>query len=207
MGGIKGAVMEPTWEEEISRLRPDTFGINTLILGRWSPRAFLDQPVPEEDLLAILEAARWAPSCFNEQPWRFLVARKEPALSRLRECLTEKNRTWANRAPVLLAVLSVPNFSLDNSPNRWNAFDAGAAWGYLALEAHRRGLVAHGMGGFSPKAVRIAFNVPETWGVQALVAVGYRGPADLLSAEQQQQEHPSLRKPLKEIWAEGEFNF
>ena len=197
--------MEQTWEEEISRLRPDTFAINPLILGRWSPRSFLDKPVPESDLLAILEAARWAPSCFNEQPWRFLVARREPALARLRACLTESNQTWANRAPVLLAVLSVPNFALENRPNRWNAFDAGTAWGYLALEAHRRSLVAHGMGGFSQKAVRAAFNVPEDWGVHALVAVGYRAPADQLSPEQQEQEHPSLRKPLAEIWFDGEL--
>jgi nitroreductase len=199
--------MESAWEEEISRLRPDVLGVHPLILGRWSPRAFLDKPVPEPDLLGVLEAARWAPSCFNEQPWRFLVARREPALASLRACLTESNQAWANRAPVLLAVLSVPVFTLDNRPNHWNAFDAGTAWGYLALEAHHRGLVAHGMGGFSQKAVREAFHVPEDWGVHALVALGYRGPAEQLPEAQREKEHPTQRKALNEIWSDGEFNF
>jgi nitroreductase len=199
--------METDWEKEINYLRPNPYGVNPLILERWSPRAFLSQAVPEADLLALLEAAHWAPSCFNEQPWRFLVARSEPALSRLRACLTESNQAWANRAPVLLAVLSVPNFALDSHPNRWNAYDAGTAWGYLALEAQHRGLVAHAMGGFSPKAVRTEFRVPEDWGVHALVAVGFRAPAAELASELREREHPTLRKPLAEIWADGEFSF
>ncbi|NTV53645.1 MAG: nitroreductase [Candidatus Firestonebacteria bacterium] len=199
--------MDKEWEKEISRIRPDAHAINPLILARWSPRAILTDPVPEADLLALLEAAHWAPSCFNEQPWRFLVVRQEPFLMRLRACLTESNQAWANRAPVLLAVLSVPNFALDGRPNRWHAFDAGTAWGYLALEACRRGLVAHAMGGFSQKAVREAFHVPEDWGVHALVAVGYRADAETLTPEQREREQPTQRKPLNEIWADGEFFF
>jgi len=199
--------VETEWQDELGKLRPDTHAIHPLILERWSPRSFLDKPVPEADLLGVLEAARWAPSCFNEQPWRFLVARHEPALTRLRACLTESNQSWASRAPVLLAVLSVPNFFKENSPNRWNAFDAGTAWGYLALEAHHRSLVAHAMGGFSAKAVRTEFGVPEEWGVHALVALGYRAAKEQLAPEQQQREHPTERKALAEIWADGEFAF
>jgi nitroreductase len=199
--------VDNAWEEEIRRVRPDTLGIDPLILSRWSPRAFLPKPIAEKDLLAVLEAAHWAPSCFNEQPWRFMVARQEEDLARMRACLSESNRVWAGLAPVLMVVLSTPLFSLDGSPNRWHAFDSGAAWAYLALEAHRRALVAHGMGGFSQKMVRETYKVPETWGVHAMIALGYRGPGTGLPAHLQEREHPSARKPLEEIWAEGRFGF
>ncbi len=198
---------EPELEKEIRDARPDEHGINPLILKRWSPRSFQTKPVSEEDLLGLLEAARWAPSCFNEQPWRFLVARKPEDLLRMRSCLAEHNRTWADRAPVLLTVISSPIFALDKRPNRWNAFDSGAAWGYLALEAARRGLVAHAMGGFSQKKIRELFRVPEDWGVHTVVAVGYRAPREQLPQELQEREHPSTRRALQDIWREGTFGF
>ncbi len=155
----------------------------------------------------MLEAARWAPSCFNEQPWRFIVARRPEDLERLRACLTSKNRIWADRAPVLLIVISHPNFVSDQRPNRWHAFDAGTAWGYLALEASRRGLAAHAMGGFSEKKVRESFGIPGEWGVHAVVAVGSPGPKEQLPAELQEDERPRDRRPLAETWAEGKFAF
>jgi nitroreductase len=199
--------MEKNREEEIIRLRPDPYEVNPLILSRWSPRALLPKPIPENDLLAILEAAHWAPSCFNEQPWRFIIARRDEDLARARACLAEVNRGWANHAPVLIIVLSAPKFSLDGSPNRWHDFDAGTAWGYLALEAHRRGLVAHGMGGFSQKKVQETYDVPEDWGIPAMVALGYRGPMEQLPLNLQEREHPTQRKALNEIWSEGKFGF
>jgi nitroreductase len=199
------------WEKEINpevaATRPNPLGIDPLILSRWSPRAFQSKPVPDADLEALLEAARWAPSCFNEQPARFIVARKSEDLERLRGCLTSKNRVWADRVPVLLIVISHPRFTYDQTPNRWHAFDAGTAWGYLALEAARRGLATHGMGGFSEKKVRDTFGIPGEWGVHEVVAVGYPGAKAQLPAELQEQETPRPRRPLDQNWAEGKFAF
>jgi nitroreductase len=198
---------DPDKNGEITSGRPNPLGIAPWFLNRWSPRAFQPKPVPDTDLQAVLEAARWAPSCFNEQPWRFIVARKPEDLERLRGCLTSKNRVWADRVPVLLVVISHPFFALDRTVNRWAQFDAGTAWGYLALEATRRGLAAHGMGGFSDKKVRDTFAIPSEWGVHAVVAIGYPGTKEQLPAELQEQERPSGRRPLNETWAEGKFAF
>jgi nitroreductase len=194
-------------ENEIVSVRSNDFSINPIIIERWSPRSLLTKPVNEEDLQAVLEAAHWAPSCFNEQPWRFIVVRKPEDLQRMQLCLAEKNRLWADRAPVLIAVLSNPVFSLDNRPNPWHAFDAGTAWGYLALEAKHRGLVAHGMGGFSAGKIRETFGVPEAWGVHCVVALGYQGPVTQLPDELRKMENPSMRRALNEVWAEGRFDF
>lgn len=194
-------------DKEVEVARAGELAIHPLILNRWSPRSYTDQPVPEKELLAVLEAAHWAPSCFNEQPWRFIVARKETDVNRLRECLTEKNQTWANRAPVLIAVISAPIFARNGKPNRWNGFDTGAAWACLALEANTRGMIAHAMGGFSQQKLREQFGVPEAWDVHAVVALGYRGPVTQLSVDLQDEEKPKGRKPLDELWAEGGFAF
>ncbi len=194
-------------DKEIEATRASELAVQPLILNRWSPRSFAEQSVLEKELLAILEAARWAPSCFNEQPWRFIVARTKPDLDRMRECLAEKNRSWADRAPMLIAVISAPDFALNGRPNRWNGFDAGTAWGYLALEANSRGLIAHAMGGFSQQKIREQFGVPEAWGIHAVVALGYRGPVAQLLPELQALEQPNDRRPLSELWAEGRFAF
>jgi nitroreductase len=187
--------------------RATSWGVQPLILNRWSPRAFLDRPVTEQDLRGVLEAAHWAPSCFNEQPWRFIIAQSDDDREKLLACLTPNNQLWAKLAPVLLVVLSSPTFVLDGKPNRWNAFDAGTAWGFLALEAAARGLSTHAMGGFSQDKIRQLYAVPEGWGMHAVVALGYRGPKELLSADLQARELPSGRKPLDECWAEGRFAF
>ncbi|MEW6515451.1 MAG: nitroreductase family protein [candidate division FCPU426 bacterium] len=187
--------------------RTSAWGVQPLILDRWSPRAFLDRPIAERDLLGILEAAHWAPSCFNEQPWRFIVARTENDRRQLSACLTPQNQVWAGRAPVLLVVLSSPNFTETGKPNRWHAFDAGTAWGYLALEASARGLNAHAMGGFSQDKIRALYGVPEGWGIHAVVAVGHHGPKESLPEDLRDRELPSGRKPLNECWAEAKFAF
>lgn len=193
---------------EVLAARPNPAGIGAVFLNRWSPRSLrAEEPVAEADLRAVLEAARWAPSCFNGQPWRFLVARDPAGLDKMRSCLTQSNRVWADRAPALVTVLSRPTFELDGRPNRWHAFDAGAAWGYLALEASRRGLVAHAMGGFSEKKLRELYGVPAEWGVHAVVALGRRAPKEQLPPELQEREAPTTRKPLEELWSEGEFRF
>ena len=197
--------MKDAIDAKALEIRADAHGVSELIVGRWSPRSLETREITEQDLAALLAAAHWAPSCFNEQPWRFLVARRPEHLERMRECLTETNRIWADRAPLLIAVLSKPDFALDKRPNRWHAFDSGAAWGYLALEASRRGLAAHAMAGFSPKKIRETFHIPADWTAHAVVAVGFRGPAEVLPPELRERERPTPRHALETFWHEGPY--
>jgi nitroreductase len=175
------------------------FPIMPEIRERWSPRAFSMAPVVRDDLMALLEAARYAPSCMNEQPWRFLVADDEVRLEKMRRVLNEGNRVWAGRAPVLLLVLSVKSFADGSGENRWHLFDAGTAWGFLSLEAQRRGLYTHAMSGFSVRRAREEFGIPEELDVIAAVAVGWPGDVTELSPELQAREFPQERVELSEL--------
>lgn len=175
------------------------------IKARWSPRAFDDsRPVTESDLLAMLEAAHYAPSCFNEQPWRFLIARTPEQRQKLVSVLTARNQEWAAKAPVLMLILACQNHAENQKPNRWHQFDTGTAWGFMALEAQRRGLVSHAMGGFSAARAREAFAIPEEYSILAAVAIGYYGDRHELSEEQQAREHPGTRDPVASILYEVE---
>ncbi len=168
---------------------------------RWSPRAFdPDRPVPEEDLLGVMEAARFAPSCFNEQPWRYIVAvQGEDDYQKILDVLNETNREWASNAPVLMIITSRKRFAKNDKENRWHLFDAGTSWGFLSLEAHRRGLHTHAMAGFSVDRTREAFDLGEDISIIAAVAMGYYGNKEDLSPELQKKEKPGLRKPTQEI--------
>ena len=170
------------------------------IQGRWSPRAFdPDRKVAEEDLMALLEAARYAPSCFNEQPWRYIVANGGETHAKIVSTLTSSNQEWASKAPALLMVLSVARLQYNGKDNRWHMFDAGTSWGFLSLEAQRRGLITHAMGGFSVERARELFNIPEDVSVIAVVAVGYYGRKEDLSPRNIEREQPSPRKSIGEI--------
>jgi nitroreductase len=201
------AMLADVLKPEVALIRKNEHQILNLILNRWSPRAFTEELVTDQDVIALLEAARWAPSCFNEQPWRFIVARTPENLEKLRNCLSLSNQLWTKPAPILMALLGKPHFELDQAPNRWNGFDAGAAWGYLALEATRRGLIAHAMGGFSQKKIHEAFQVPDGWTIYAVIAIGHQGPKEILSPELQAREIPSQRQALEKIWTDGSFSF
>lgn len=171
---------------------------------RWSPRAFdPDRKVAEEDLMALLEAARYAPSCFNEQPWRYIVANGGEALGKMVSTLTPANQEWASKAPVLLMVLSRQRLALNDRENRWHMFDAGTSWGFLSLEAQRRGLITHAMGGFSVDRARELFSIPDDMSIMAVIAVGYYGRKEDLNQRDADREHPSPRKSIKEIIFEG----
>lgn len=170
------------------------------IRNHWSPRAFdPDRLVAEDDLMALFEAARYAPSCFNEQPWRYIVARTAEERAKLCSVLSASNQEWASKAPVLLLILASQTFSQTGKPNRWHQFDTGTSWGYLTLEAQRRGLITHGMGGFSVDRARETFHIPEEYSIIAAVAVGYYGDKADLSLKDQEREHPSPRKSIAEI--------
>lgn len=178
--------------------------VDSLFTDRWSPRAFLSNPLADEQVVALFEAARWSPSCYNEQPWLFLYATARADRERFASALVEKNQLWAARAPLLIYVLTRLNFSGSGQPNRHAAFDAGGAWMALALQARRLGLYAHAMAGFSRKKAFAVLGVSESeFDILAAVAVGRRGPAEQLSAEMAAIEQPNERKSLAEVARQG----
>lgn len=149
-------------------MRPSQFGIDTAFSKRFSPVRFRDEAIKEEDILAVIEAATTAPSCFNEQPWRFVLGEKETFLS----LLTPKNAAWASGAPLLMLLCSTQNFAYNGKPNRWHAFDSGTAMGYLILEALRRDIYVHPMGGFSAEKANERFGLMGL-DAHAVLALGY----------------------------------
>ncbi len=169
---------------------------------RWSPRAFLDKPVTPETLRTLLEAARWSASSSNEQPWRFIVARREEPeeFARLLSVLVERNQLWAKSAPVLLLTVAKRTFTTSGKPNRFHLHDTGAATAAIAIQAASMGLQIHGMGGFSADKARETFAIPEDFEPGAAIALGYPGPAESLPADFQAGETAKrARKPFAEI--------
>lgn len=179
--------------------------VDSLFPDRWSPRSFCSEPLPPQQVAALFEAARWSPSCYNEQPWLFAYAVTQEDRTRFAEALVEKNRQWASRAPLLLFVLARRSFVSNGRPNRHALFDAGAAWMALALQARRLGLHAHAMAGFSVERARATLRVPEDYEVIAAVAVGRRGEPGELPEDLAAMEAPNGRKALAEVALEGGF--
>src|SRR3954463_6876732 len=161
----------------MERLRDAAHPIHDLLRRRWSPRAFSDRPVEREKLLSVLEAARWAPSSNNEQPWHYLVARKEEPeeFARLLACLVEKNQSWAKAAPVLMLSVASTVFERKGHPNRHALHDAGQAVACLTVEATALGLFVHQMAGFSIDKARETYALPQTTEPVAPIALGYPG--------------------------------
>ncbi|MDQ2775715.1 MAG: nitroreductase family protein [Acidobacteriota bacterium] len=177
-------------------------GVHDLIRSRWSPRAFSDHEVSAEDLRTVLDAARWAASSSNEQPWRFLTATKAdaPAFQKLLDLLVPANQSWAKTASVLLITAAKKTFSRDGSPNRHGMHDAGQALANLFLQATALGLHAHAMAGFDHEKARQKLAIPDDFEVAAAVALGYLGSPDELSGKYRDMEvAPRQRKPLDEI--------
>ena len=178
------------------------------IAERWSPRAFAATPVTAEDLTALLEAARWAPSCFGAEPWRFLVgvAGRGEGHGRIAEALVDANRAWAEKAPVLLITMAREAFEHNEKPNAWAAHDVGLAMGQLAIEATARGLVVHQMGGFDADTAKELLGIPEGYRPIAAAAIGHPGSADDLPEPLAEREcAPRERKALGEVAFEGAF--
>lgn len=176
--------------------------------GRWSPRSFTDEAVSEAEVLTLLEAARWAPSASNNQPWRFVWAlRGEAGFDAILAGLVPFNQSWADKAAALIVVASKSVVTKDgaDAPNGFHAFDSGAAWGYLALQAHLNGLVAHAMGGFDHAKTAEAIGLPESHVMHAVVAVGHQGDAASLPEGLRPREVPSPRLSLAEVAKRGKF--
>ena len=173
-----------------------------LLAQRWSPRAFLSHPVEPEKLRSLLEAARWAPSSYNEQPWVFLVAtQQEPEdFARMLSVLVEGNRAWAQRAPVLMLSVARLNFERTGKPNRHAFHDVGLATANLMTQATALGLAVHAMAGFDVEKAREAFGIPPGWEPVAAIALGYLGEPELLPEKLRERERAlRTRKPLGEM--------
>jgi nitroreductase len=183
--------------------KPD-HAIEPLFLRRWSPRAMSGEPLTEEELLSLFEAARWAPSTYNEQEWRFLYARRDtPHWPQFFGLLVEGNQAWCKRAAVLVLVLARKTFARNGKPNPVHLFDAGAAWENLALQATAMNLVAHGMQGFDFEKARTSLRVPDHFAVAAMFALGRPGSPDELPPDMRDHEVPSGRRPVRESIHEG----
>ncbi|MFN4191707.1 MAG: nitroreductase family protein [Tabrizicola sp.] len=177
--------------------------------ARWSPRSFTGRALTEAEVMSLLEAARWAPSASNHQPWRLVWAlRDEAAFAAIRDTLTGANPSWAGRAGALIVVVSrdlVINREGAEVPNRTAAFDTGAAWMSLALQAQSMGLVTHAMGGVDRAALAAVVALPEGHTIQCVVAVAEQGPAEALPDDLRAREQPSQRKAVSEFSVHGRF--
>jgi nitroreductase len=174
--------------------------IDDMFLDRWSPRAFLPDPIPADQIQSLFEAARWAPSCFNEQPWLFKYATGDEARQRFIALLTEKNQKWAGKAPLLVFLLTRRVFKLTGKPNRHAAFDAGSAWVSLAFQARKLGLFVHAMAGFDEKRSYGVLGISEEeYEVMAAIAIGKIGDPAQLSEDFRSNEFPNDRKPPTEV--------
>ena len=186
--------------------RNSAFKINSIILNRWSPRSMTGEELDNDTLMSLFEAARWAPSSFNNQPWRFIYAKRNTKYwDKIFDLLVESNKVWAKNAGILIVVISNKNFEYNGKFSITHQYDAGAAWGNLALEATSRGLIAHGMQGFDYQKARDRLEIPEDFDVMAMIAIGKKGPKENLPPNLQQKENPNDRKPLNEIIMEGSF--
>jgi nitroreductase len=186
--------------------------IDPLFTRRWSPRAFTGETIPEATLLSFFEAARWAPSAFNAQPWRFIYGRREtPGWQPIYESLSDYNRGWAQRASALALVLSktqwVPPGQSEPQAIASHSCDAGAAWASLAFQATLAGWHAHGIGGFDRERARAALAIPADHAIEAVIAIGRRGDKNVLPEALQARELPNQRLPLAQLVADGRFAF
>lgn len=180
-------------------------GIDELFVRRWSPRAMSGEPLTEEEVQRLLEAARWAPSSGNNQPWRFIYGRaKTPAFERIFKLLNERNQSWCNKAGALFVVVSRKTTD-KGGPARTHSYDTGAAWMSLALQGTISGLVVHGMEGFDYDRARTELGVPDGFDVEAMLAAGHPGRIEDLPESYRSRETPSDRHPVSSFAFEGHF--
>jgi nitroreductase len=189
----------------MSTTRSSAYPIDKQFIDRWSPRAFSDRAMTQEQVLTVLEAARWAPSASNLQPWRFFYGVRGTAeFDTLLSLLVPFNEGWAKNAGALIFITSVTSFD-GSRPVRTHSFDAGSAFMSMALQAHSMGMVAHGMAGIEFEKVPLVLRLPDNLKVEAAVAIGYQGDAATLPEALQKREAPSQRVPLAELAFNGHF--
>jgi nitroreductase len=192
-----------TSPEAVDKLKhaPEVHGVDDLIRRRWSPRTYADKEVPAAELKRLFEAARWAASSSNEQPWRFLVGRRgDETYQKIFNALVEFNQSWAKSAPVLVLSVAKKSFTGKDTPNAYGMHDTGAATANLALQATADGLHTHSMAGFDREQVRASFAIPSDFEIGSVTAIGYFGdPASLPDYLQKMEVSPRQRKPLEEF--------
>lgn len=182
--------------------------IAPVLADRWSGRAYdASKPVSREQTIALLEAARWAPSCFGDQPWRFMVWDKHldaASWQQAFDCLVPGNQGWVQHAPLLFLITADTLFNHNGKPNRWGQYDTGAAAENLCLQASAMGLMAHQMGGFDADKTRATFAIPEQYTLMAMLSVGYPADISTLSGETLERETaPRSRRALGELFFDG----
>lgn len=183
-------------------MRKSKYDISPEILNRWSPRAMTGEPLTDDEFMPLFEAARWAASSYNDQPWRFIIARNQNKedFEKFGRFLVEAN-SWAKKASVLVVLISHKNFELNNNPNSTHALTTGSALGNLAIEGAGRNLVVHGMAGFDYEAARTELHIPDDYSVECMVAIG---KPDVEKVKEEQKEITD-RKPLQDLIFEGEY--
>lgn len=186
--------------------RKSDYKILDILLNRWSPRAMSGKQLSDERLNTLFEAARWAPSSYNNQPWHFIYAKRDTvSWQKLFNLLVPANQSWAKDAAVLMVLISHNTFSYNNKPSRTHTFDTGSAWENLALQGSAMDLVVHGMEGFDYDRAKKDLHIPEDYTVEAMIAVGFPGPVENLPQDLRAREVPSDRKKISEFISEGVF--
>jgi len=187
-------------EIDVTSHRKMEYRADPMFIKRWSPRAMTGEAITDQELFTMLEAAKWAPSSYNNQPWRFYYAKRDTAgFSKLFDLMIEFNQSWTKNAGVLLVAVSRKTFEYNGKPARTHSYDCGAAWGYLALQGSLLGLVVHGMQGFDYDKAMETLGLSDEYQVEAMAAIGRPGDKNQLPTEMQERELPSDRKVLKDI--------
>ena len=191
---------------DVLDIRRKEYPAHDIFVKRWSPRAMSGEKIKEWELMTLFEAARWAPSSYNNQHWRFIYAVKESSQwSMFFDLLTEGNRIWAKDAAALVVMISKKSFDYNGKPALTHSFDTGAAWENLALQGSINGLVVHGMQGFDYQKARQKLEIPDDYQVEAMAAIEKPGKKEDLPKKLQQMEFPSKRKKISDIVFQGRF--
>lgn len=191
----------------IKELRKPEFPVDSIFIYRWSPRAMSGEVISKGELMPLFEAAKWAPSSYNNQPWRFLYAIKDTVYWKIFfDLLTDFNKQWVKNAGALILVLSKKNFEFNNKPSITHRFDTGSAFENLMLQGNLLGYVVHAMEGFDYNKARKELNISDDYDIECMVAVGKPGKKGDLPDELNKQESPSQRKKINEIAFEGSMN-
>jgi len=192
---------------DIKHYRQQEYEANEIFMNRWSPRSLKPELIPEEELMKLFEAAKWAPSSFNSQPWRFIYTTRDSVdWEDYLDLLVDFNKSWAKNASALIILVSRKNFEYNEEPSTTHSFDTGAAWQNLALQASMQGLVAHGIGGFNHEKAKKTINITKEYHVEAMIVIGKQASKENLPVHLQDKEKPNARKKLKEIVFKGKMN-
>jgi nitroreductase len=192
--------------KDVLKLRKPGHGVDPIFPSRWSPRAMSGEAISEGELMKLFEAARWAPSAYNAQPWRFIYARRDTKhWDGLFNLMGDFNKSWTRDAAALVVMISRKTFEYNGRPSVTHSFDAGSAWMSLALQGSIMGLVVHGMEGFDYDRARKDLGVPDDFQVEAMAAIGKPGDPKNLPHEIRERESPSGRKTISEVAFEGTF--